>query len=248
MQMSFFRFLRQTICIALSCSAGLALLAGCEDNDGDGVTDMDATIESLKAQSTSSKTTTNKTSTTVYPQSYLFPDGLHPNELGDQIIAAAFNDKVAKKPTNIGNNFSNTIVCIGDSITESGYPPYLAKMSGKKCINAGIGGSNTGSGAGRVDNLLTSYKPAYLCVLYGANDVIQGKPASYTIDNLKYMCNAAKNRQTIPLLATLTPMSGKKYGKYNKTVQSLNQQIRSLAKSSGYKLVDLEKEFYYISK
>ena len=247
MQTPFFKSLRYVACVAASCTACLGLLAGCEDNDSDGVTDTDAAIEALKAQSTSSSSTSTKTSAT-YPQSYLFPDGLHPNELGDQIIAAAYNDKVAKVPTNIGGNSSNTIVCIGDSITESGYPPYLAKMSKKKCINAGIGGSNTGAGAGRVDGLLSSYKPSYLCILYGANDVIQGKPASYTLENLKYMCNAAKNRQTIPLLATLTPMSGKKYGKLNKTVQSLNQQIRSMAKSSGYKLVDLEKEFYYMTK
>ncbi len=246
MQTSFFKSLRYLACIAASCVACLGLLAGCEDNDSDGVTDTDATIEALKASSTTTKTSTK--AQPKYPQNYLFPDGLHPNELGDQIVAAAYNDKIAKKPTGIGANSSNTVVCLGDSITESGYPPYLAKMSGKKCINAGIGGSNTGAGAGRVDSLLTSYKPCYLCILYGANDVIQGKPASYTIENLRYMCNAAKKRQTIPLLATLTPMSGKKYGKYAKTVQSLNQQIRSLAKSSGYKLVDLEKEFYYFTK
>ena len=173
-------------------------------------------------------------------------DGLHPTEWGSQIIAMAFNDEIGSSG-NDSTNVSDLVVCIGDSITAgygaTGYPAYLETMSGKTCVNAGIGGSKSDSGATRVRSLLYSYKPKYLCILYGANDVINGKAVSFTVENLRFMCDSAVNGQTCPLLATLTPMSGTKYGKYSAKVQELNQKIRNMAVTYGYKLIDLESEF-----
>ena len=177
--------------------------------------------------------------------SSLLWDGLHPTEWGSQIIAMAFNDEIGGSSNSSSNN-QNMVVCLGDSITagygSTGYPAYLESMSGKSCVNAGIGGSATRSGYSRVRSLLFAYRPAYLCVLYGANDINQGKSASYTIENLRAICNYAADMQTCPILATLTPMTGK-YQKNNAAVSSLNAKIRDLANACSYRLVDLEKEF-----
>ncbi|MGD9781325.1 MAG: SGNH/GDSL hydrolase family protein [Kiritimatiellia bacterium] len=172
-------------------------------------------------------------------------DGLHPSEWGSQVVAMAFTDEI-DSVSNGSSNHSDVVVCLGDSITEgygaTGYPAYLETMTDKTCVNAGISGSQSIRGATRVRSLLYQYRPAYLCVLYGANDVITGKPAYYTIENLKFICDSAEHAFTCPILATLTPMSGA-YAGNNAKIKDLNNKIRALALAGGYRLVDLEDEF-----
>ena len=177
--------------------------------------------------------------------SLLQSDGLHPSEWGSQIVAMAFTDEIDSH-SNSSSNHSDVVVCLGDSITAgygaTGYPAYLETMTDKTCVNAGKSGSQSGSGATRVRSLLYQYRPAYLCILYGANDINSGKPAYYTIENLKFICDSAEHAFTIPILATLTPMSGA-YAGNNATIKDLNNKIRALALAGGYRLVDLENEF-----
>ena len=141
-----------------------------------------------------------------------------------------------------GANNPNVLIAIGDSITQSGYPAILSQMLGKPVANLGIGGSTSDSGAARIKPALAKYKPGYVLILYGANDVDFGHSFASIIANLQYMVQAAKANQTIPVLATLTPMYGP-HSTWAGSVKALNEQIRALASSEGVALADLESAF-----
>ena len=143
----------------------------------------------------------------------------------------------------------NIIVALGDSITAgselSGYPAYpaiLAALTGKTVINAGSDGQTSLGGAGRVTGLVDGYKAGYLLVLYGANDVIHGIPRDATIAALRSIISTARSRNTIPVLATLTPAFGP-HGYMKGGVDELNFRIRQLAGEEGVALVDLAGAF-----
>ncbi|OVE73831.1 hypothetical protein BVX94_02630 [bacterium B17] len=147
-----------------------------------------------------------------------------------------------------GDNDANYYVAMGDSITEgygdagTPYPERLAGMIGKTVANEGKSGETSDEGAARINSLLSSYKPGHLLVLYGANDVLRSRDNADIISYLRTIIQAAKSNQTVPELATLTPITGHD-GAYASAVQSLNTDIRSLASEEGVRLVDLESAF-----
>jgi len=141
-----------------------------------------------------------------------------------------------------GANSPNVLIAIGDSITRGGYPAILSQMLGKPVANLGVGGSTSDSGASRINPALAKYKPGFVLILYGANDVTSGHSFGSVIGNLQYMVQAAKANQSIPVLATLTPMYGE-HSTWAGSVKALNEQIRALASSEGVALADLESAF-----
>ncbi|MCX6997531.1 MAG: GDSL-type esterase/lipase family protein [Kiritimatiellaeota bacterium] len=147
-----------------------------------------------------------------------------------------------------GGNDPNVVVAFGDSITEgvdgggAPYPGRLAALSGRRVINAGVGGQESGPGLSRLGGTLAARKPGYLCILFGANDVIRGYDQNTTIANLQAMLQKARANKTVPILATLTPMIGG-HGIWGSTVNRLNDAIRNLASAEGVTLVDLNAEF-----
>lgn len=141
-----------------------------------------------------------------------------------------------------GINNPDVLIAMGDSITRGGYPAILSSMLGKPVANLGVGGSTSDHGAAGINGALAKYKPGFVLILYGANDISFGHPASRVIDNLRYMVQSAKGRQTVPVLATLTPEFGE-HAIFEPSVKALNEQIRSLASSEGVALADLESAF-----
>jgi lysophospholipase L1-like esterase len=141
-----------------------------------------------------------------------------------------------------GNNNPDLYLAMGDSITLGGYPGVLASKLGKPVINAGVGGAMSEDGASRVSSLLASHKPGFLLIDYGANDCIHGRDQSATIENLRHMINAARGNQTIPVIATLTPMYGS-HGVFDGGAHSLSQRIREMAASEDVPVADMEKAF-----
>ena len=145
--------------------------------------------------------------------------------------------------TSIGaGNDPNTVTCMGDSITAAGYPYVLANISGKNVIDGGHGGDTTSEGVGAVQRALDRDHPGYMCILYGANDIVSHTGVDAGIENLRAMVQAIKGRQTIPIVGTLTPMVGR-YAKYNDIVIEFNQRIRSMASAEGARVADLYKRF-----
>jgi len=159
------------------------------------------------------------------------------------------NDNTAPSnaPPDFGDNNRAVCVAMGDSITVghngpdatlSGYPEVLAPMLGRAIVNEAIDGSDSGDGKGIVNRVLRDHKPAYLLILYGANDVISSMPQSTSIVNLQTMIRAAKANKTIPVIATLLPMSGP-HKFFAGSVELLNTKIRQLAQDETVTLIDL---------
>lgn len=148
-----------------------------------------------------------------------------------------------------GNNNPDLYVAMGDSITsglgyssEEPYPAKLSAMLGKTVINNGHGGDTSSDGRSDVNSVLTSYKPGYLLILYGANDIIYGYDTDHIIANLRAIIQAAKENKTIPVVATLTPAFGS-HSYMADAITELNSQIRQMAAEEGVVVADLYSAF-----
>jgi lysophospholipase L1-like esterase len=213
--------------VAASC----LLAAGCEDGN-DNKQDGGTNASSTEAAADTAEATTNP----------LFPDGLHPNAEGSQIIAGVFKAALAGAPGPTSSaNDANTVVCFGDSITAN-YAGYLGGMINKNVITEAAGGTSSETGALRIDGVLSRDLPGYICILYGANDLIQGSDPGSIAGNLRRMIDSARSAGSSPVIATLTPMSGN-YSQHEEGVKAANSSIRGLAASTGTPLADLERAF-----
>lgn len=174
------------------------------------------------------------------------------SEIMPLVFLAAFlvgcEDSSSNRPHDFGDNNPNLYMALGDSITGGApdttvtqYPAKLSVMLGKTVIDAGIGGEQSIEGAARARDLLARYRPGYLLVLYGANDV-HDYDADFTITNLVSIINDAKANNTIPVLATITPAFGH-YGFISVDAPELNEKIRRLAHDHDLLVADLEKAF-----
>ena len=161
-----------------------------------------------------------------------FPDGLHPDASGRATIAKVFAGLLS-------GDAGSTVVCLGDSITAGGYPSDLASRTGMNVVNAGVGGELSSGGLARVNSVLDQHNPSYLCILYGANDVIHNGPPSDIVANLRGIASAASARGCTPIVGTLTPMSGDKYGANADDARAVSSAIRGM----GVTIADLERAF-----
>lgn len=148
-----------------------------------------------------------------------------------------------------GDNNKLVYVAFGDSITygsgvtdQYSYPTVLAGMMLRTVIKEGYPGAESYVGADRVHQVLRDYKPGFLLVLFGVNDLIMGYPEDEIISNLQYMCQSAIDNKTIPVLATLTPVAGE-HRIWASGVERVNVRIRELAAAMNVALVDLDVAF-----
>ena len=147
------------------------------------------------------------------------------------------------------DNDPNVWVAFGDSITSGldgesePYPPRLARMTGKTVINEGYSGETAQEGAGRVWNVLNSYNPGRLMVLYGVNDIMRHADYEDIIGNLRTIVQAAKANNTRVAIATLLPMYDRHNGIFQGSIEEISWQIRQMAAEEGVQLVDLEPLF-----
>lgn len=147
-----------------------------------------------------------------------------------------------------GSNNPDLYVAFGDSITygvgaTAPYPSVLESMLGKTVINEGVPGERTGSGADRLNGLLRGYQPGFLLILYGANDVIHGGDLAMVTEQLRSIIYTTRNNQTIPVIATLTPMMFWREDVFGGAAKDLSARIRTLASEENVPLVDLERAF-----
>jgi lysophospholipase L1-like esterase len=149
---------------------------------------------------------------------------------------------------NPGDNNLMVVAAFGDSMTYGSgpyvpYPSRLAPLIGKTVHNAGISGSKAVSNVGRMQSVVDRYKPAYVLVLYGINDVIHSESTGSIVGALDRMILIAKQNNVVPVIATYPMLWGRKYGIFAASAGRLNEGIRGLASTHGIPLVDLEKEF-----
>ena len=162
----------------------------------------------------------------------------------------------------IGRNNANVYLGYGDSITygdgssdKQGYVlklqnllgPYLGRADVKSWGRPGTF-SSTGEDAIRVT--MGWFDPAYVLIHYGTNDwndqQCQHSAASscFTIDALRGMIDEAKDRDTLPVLATLIPTNPSltPAGR-NKWTDDTNAMIKTLAQQEQVLLCDMNAEF-----
>ena len=149
----------------------------------------------------------------------------------------------------IGDNNAGVFIALGDSITQgrcvpagAPYPDRVASTYSVTVINSGSCGETSGGGASRVGSLLAQHKPEGVFILYGANDVIQGRSLDGTIANLRSIIQAVKGNQSRAIIADLTPMYDG-HAIFQPLVETLNPMIKSLASQEGAKFVSLSREF-----
>lgn len=146
-----------------------------------------------------------------------------------------------------GANDRNVCVALGDSITAGScldsyaecYIPKLAAMAQKTIINKAVAGSETSMGVDLVHPVLDNYRPGFLLILYGVNDLIMGYGETEALNNLRTIVQAAKDNKTAPIIATLTPVTGSHIGLVN-SIERFNAGIRQMAAEEDIYVVDLE--------
>lgn len=147
-----------------------------------------------------------------------------------------------------GDNDVNVYVAQGDSLTSGSecdcapYPARLAGLLGKTVRNCGSSGEKSDDGASRTGGILAKYKPGYLLVLYGVNDIIHGRSSESAAANVRSIVTTAKNNHTVPVVATY-PIPTGGHAAFAGGVSTLNNLLRDMAGAEGVAVVDLEPEF-----
>lgn len=151
-----------------------------------------------------------------------------------------------------GSNNQDVYLAVGDSITAGSslenyaqcYIPKLAGLLQKTIVNRATPGAISNDGADILPALLKTTSPGFLLILYGANDLIMGYDITATLDNLRFMIQVAKGNNTIPIIATLTPVSGPHIGMAN-AIARLNAGIRLLAAEENIYVADMEDAMHW---
>lgn len=147
-----------------------------------------------------------------------------------------------------GDNSPDVVLCMGDSITQGygvsaseTYPAKLQGMLGRTVINEGLGGARSTYGVKMIRFYLGRYKPGYVLIMFGANDITE-RPETEIVENLRYMVHRAKENKTVPIVATVTPVSGSRIGKRS-AILRLNDGIRAMTAEESVPLADVDAAF-----
>jgi acyl-CoA thioesterase I len=158
---------------------------------------------------------------------------------------------------------ANTYLAFGDSITwgegssdGSGYADELEAdlraFWGKAGVTKdGVPGTKSNKGESRLGASLSTYRPAYVLILYGTNDwndpECRDTPPCYTIDALRSMVLQARDAGAFPVVGTIPPVNpnygDKDAAARNDWVKSMNDSVRAMAKQQGAPIADVHAAF-----
>jgi parallel beta-helix repeat protein len=137
-----------------------------------------------------------------------------------------------------------TFLNIGDSITAGSatglphgayvyYVNLTLSKSGYVFYNVGLGGETSESGRLRFLDEMALFKPKYVTILYGANDLRYSRPQQSTINDILWMASQAKAHGATPIIL-LTPAKGSL-----KEIIYLDQNLSKQALAAGYKVFNV---------
>lgn len=103
-----------------------------------------------------------------------------------------------------------TIVCLGDSLTEGvgaepaeAYPAILSQRLGRPVLNAGRRGDTSAQALARLGAEVLDKNPRVVIVLLGGNDFLRRVPLGETETNLREIVRQIHERGAIVLLASM---------------------------------------------
>ncbi len=103
--------------------------------------------------------------------------------------------KLAKLPADA------VVLAFGDSLTHgsgapaaASYPAVLQELIGRRVVRAGVPGEITAQGVARLPGVLQATAPNLAILIHGGNDLLQRRPRSETIANLRAMVQMARER------------------------------------------------------
>ena len=111
----------------------------------------------------------------------------------------------------LANN--DVILAFGNSLTygtgakqTENYPAVLEQLIGRRVVNAGIPGEETGEGLSRLPQVLQKEKPALMIICHGGNDLLRLLNQQQAANNLRDMIRLAqKQGVAVVLIAVPTP-------------------------------------------
>lgn len=139
------------------------------------------------------------------------------------------------------NSSAKTIhfMCIGDSITAGGkaglpygaYVYYANKTLSPEYTfyNVGLGGERTDEGKLRFLDCMAVYKPEYVTIMYGANDLKAFRSQQDIIDDIMWMASQAKSRGVTPIIFLTPDIRG-----MTANTTYFDQNLSSQATAAGY--------------
>lgn len=159
-----------------------------------------------------------------------------------------YHNKVTSFGVQNANLSSGQIVFIGDSITDL-YPldSYYGDLD-RACYNRGIGGDTTQGVIDRLGVSLFDIKPSTIVLMIGTNDIDGDVPNDKIIENYKIILSEINKNQpmvelyfmsVIPQNKDLESYTQLDVDKNNKTILTINEEIRKLCDEFGCTYVDL---------
>jgi lysophospholipase L1-like esterase len=126
---------------------------------------------------------------------------------GDSQVACSDDVKLPR----LANNA--VILAFGDSLTygtgaeqTESYPAVLEQLIGRRVVNAGIPGEETGEGLSRLPQVLQKEKPALMIICHGGNDLLRLLNQQQAANNLRDMIRLARKKGVaVVLIAVPTP-------------------------------------------
>lgn len=133
----------------------------------------------------------------------------------------------------------DTIVCLGNSITEghgvsieNTYPYLLEELTGKKVINAGVGGDTTSSAMARLYSDVIRKNPSLVIIELGGNDFLRAVPRLVTIENLIKMIRAIQKGGAVVALCDISfkyqDVDDATLAGYRKATEMISRHTRSI--------------------
>jgi len=149
-----------------------------------------------------------------------------------------------------------TIVFLGDSITQAGAQPQgyvslfklFCGVNGYevRVINAGIGGHKSNDMLARLDKDVLAHRPDWVSISCGVNDVWHGErgvPLPDYKKNMTEMVDRCLRSGAKVLLLTATPIHEDLNSPENQKLRGYNEFLRHLAKEKSLLLCDLFQAF-----
>ncbi len=136
---------------------------------------------------------------------------------------------------------------MGDSITHGykvseTYPSRLSRALGETVWNEGIRGEWTSGGLNRVEQVIATYAPTHLLILYGTNDINSGANPRNAADRCAQIARIAREHNVVAIVGTLPPFVGVK-AERNTDAQIFSTRLRNRAFDLGVPVAEIEGAF-----